>query len=80
MMNNQIDVSEIMKELEEKIKKGLADKTLDMTGISRLIGEHLEKAKEKVIKDTGEVIDSVVEPCSAESCKDCGTPLKKTKK
>lgn len=79
-MNDKIDVSEIMKELEEKLKKGLADKKLDITDISQLIGEHLDKAKEKVLQDTGELIKEEVKPSDDETCKDCGGHLKKTKK
>lgn len=79
-MSNKIDVNTIMKELEEKLRKGLSDKKLDATGISRLIGEHLEKVKEKVLQDTSEMINEEVKPCENEKCKDCGGRLKKTKK
>jgi hypothetical protein len=80
MMSEKIDVSEIMKELEDKIKKGLAEKKLDMTGISRLITEHVEKAKEKILQDAGELISGEMEPGENEKCMDCGRDLKKTKK
>lgn len=76
---HKIDVNSIMKELEEKLSKGLSDGTLDATGISRLIGEHLEKTKEKVIKDTRELIREEAKPSENESCKDCGSKLKKQK-
>lgn len=79
-MNDKIDVNEIMKELEEKLRKGLSDNKLDATGISRLIGEHLEKAKEKVLQDASELINAEAKPCKNEICKDCGGSLKKTKK
>jgi hypothetical protein len=79
-MSDKIDVNAIMKELEEKLRKGLSDKKLDATGISQLIGEHLEKAKEKVLQDASELINEEVKPCKNEKCKDCGGGLKKTKK
>jgi len=79
-MNDKIDVSEIMKALEEKIKKGLAEKRLTVTDISLLIGEHMEQAKEKILKDTSTIIDNESKPCNGTTCKDCGKPLKKTKK
>jgi len=79
-MSDKINVNAIMKELEEKLRKGLSEGTLDATGISRLIGEHLEKTKDKVIKDTHELIREEAKPCENESCKDCGGKLKKTKK
>jgi hypothetical protein len=79
-MNNKIDVSDIMKELEEKMRKGLSEGTLDVTGISKLIGEHLEKAKEKVLEDASNVIKSEVKPDTKKECKKCGNSLKKTKK
>ena len=79
-MNGKIDVSEIMKVLEEKIKKGLAEKRLTVTDISILIGEHIEKAKEKILEDTSNLIDNASTPCNKNICKDCGKPLKKTKK
>ena len=79
-MNDKIDVNAIMKELEEKLRKGLSENKLDATGISRLIGEHLEKAKEKVLQDTSELISAETKPCENEICKDCGDHLKKTKK
>lgn len=79
-MKDKIDVNEIMKELEEKLRKGLSDNKLDATGISRLIGEHLEKAKEKVLQDASELINEEAKPCENDICKDCGGHLKKTKK
>jgi len=79
-MNDKIDVNEIMKALEEKIKKGLAEKRLTVTDISLLIGEHIEKAKEKILEDTSTIIDNESKPCIKTTCKDCGKPLKKTKK
>lgn len=79
-MNNKINVNDIMKELEEKIRTGLSEKQLDITGISQLIGEHLEKAKEKILNDASEVIKEEVKPCNSETCNDCGKKLKKTKK
>jgi hypothetical protein len=79
-MSDKIDVNAIMKELEEKLRKGLSDNKLDATGISQLIGEHLEKAKEKVLQDASELINKEVKPCEDEKCKDCGGSLKKTKK
>lgn len=79
-MNDKIDVSEIMKALEEKIKKGLAEKRLTVTDISLLIGEHIEKAKEKILEDTSDIIDNESTPCNESNCNDCGKPLKKTKK
>lgn len=79
-MNNKIDVNSIMKELEEKLRNGLKDNKLDATGISQLIGEHLEKAKEKVLQDTSEMITEEVKPSENEKCKDCGGNLKKTKR
>jgi hypothetical protein len=78
-MNNKIDVSVIMRELEEKLKKGLSDRTLNATDISRLIGEHLDKVKEKVMQDTSELINEEAKPSENESCMDCGSKLKKTK-
>lgn len=80
MMSDKIDVSEIMKALDEKIKKGLAEKRLTVTDISLLIGEHIEKAKEKILEDTSGIIDNKIMPCNETNCKDCGKPLKKTKK
>lgn len=80
MMNDKIDVSEIMKDLEEKLKKGLKEKTLDMTGISRLLSEHVEKAKEKILHDAGVLVSEELEDCKNEKCPDCGKDLKKTKK
>lgn len=79
-MNNKIDVSVIMRELEEKLKKGLSGRTLNATDISRLIGEHLDKVKEKVMQDTSELINEEAKPSENESCMDCGSKLKKTKK
>jgi len=79
-MNDKIDVSEIMKELEEKLRKGLSDNKLDATGISQLIGEHLEKAKEKILHDASELVNKESKPSENEICKDCGGRLKKTKK
>ena len=79
-MNDKIDVSEIMKELDEKIKKGLAEKRLTVTDISLLIGEHLEKAKEKILEDTGDIVGKEITPSNENNCKDCGKRLKKTKK
>jgi len=78
-MNDKIDVSEIMRELEEKLKNGLSQKQLDITDISKLIGEHIDKAKGKILKDTSDLIKEESEPCSNETCKDCGGRLKKTK-
>lgn len=80
MMNNEINVSEIMKSLEEKIKKGLSEKHLTVTDISLLIGEHIEKAKEKILEDTSNIISNESSPSNESNCKDCGKPLKKTKK
>ncbi len=79
-MSDKIDVNAIMKELEEKIKRGLSDKKLDATGISQLIGEHLEKAKEKIMQDASELINEETKPSDNEICKDCGGKLKKQKK
>jgi len=79
-MNNRIDVNEIMKELEEKIKSGLSEKRLTLTDISILIGEHIGKAKEKILKDTGELIGEEVPSSNEDTCSDCGGRLKKTKK
>lgn len=79
-MSKKIDVNAVMNELEEKLRKGLSDGTLDATGISRLIGEHLEKAKEKVMQDSSELINEEAKPSENEFCKDCGSKLKKTKK
>ena len=67
-MSDKINVNAIMKELEEKLRKGLSEGTLDATGISRLIGEHLEKTKDKVIKDTHELIREEAKPYENESC------------
>ena len=79
-MNDKIDVSEIMKELDEKIKKGLAEKRLTVTDISLLIGEHLEKAKEKILEDTSDIVSKEITPSNESNCKNCGKRLKKTKK
>lgn len=79
-MNEKIDVSEIMKELEEKLKNGIKEKKLDITGISRLLSEHMEKAKEKILLDAGELINEEIEPFENKKCPDCGKDLKKTKK
>lgn len=79
MMNEKIDVSEIMKDLEEKLKTGIKDKKLDITGISRLLSEHVEKAKEKILHDAGELINEETEQYEDEKCPDCGKDLKKTK-
>lgn len=79
-MTDKIDVSEIMKALDEKIKKGLAEKRLTVTDISLLIGEHLEKAKEKILEDTGNIVGKESKSSDECNCKDCGNPLKKTKK
>lgn len=79
-MENSIDVSEIMKELDEKIKKGLAEKSITVTDISRMIGEHIEKAKGKIVSDATEIIKNNTEVTLEEKCKDCGGKLKKTKK
>jgi len=79
-MNKKIDVNEIIKELDEKIKKGLAEKSLTVTDISIMLGEHLEKAKEKIINDAGEIIGENKCLISENNCKECGGILKKTKK
>ena len=79
-MNDKIDVSGIMEALDEKIKKGLAEKRLTVTDISLLIGEHLGKAKEKILEDAGTIIGKETKPSNESKCKDCGKPLKKTKK
>lgn len=79
-MNNRINVNEIMKELEEKIVQGLSEKSLTVTDISILIGEYTEKAKQKVLEDTSEILNTDVKPSDNTSCKECGKPLKKTKK
>lgn len=80
MMNDKIDVSEIMKALDKKIKKGLAEKRLTVTDISLLIGEHLEKAKEKILEDTGKIVGNESKSSNEKNCNDCGKRLKKTKK
>lgn len=80
MMNNEIDINEIMKTLEDKIKKGLAEKSLTVSDISLLIGEHIEKAKEKILADTSNIIENGNKQCNENNCKDCGKPLKKTRK
>lgn len=79
-MNNKIDVNDIMKELEEKIKLGLSEKKLNMTNISMLISEHLEKAKEKVLQDAGDIISNEAVSDNQTNCTKCGKGLKKTKK
>lgn len=79
-MNNEIDVNEIMKILDQKIKTGLAEKRLTVTDISIMIGKHIEKAKEKILEDAGEIISEKTTPSNDEVCKECGKPLKKTKK
>lgn len=79
-MSDKIDVSRIMKELEEKLKNGLNDRKLNITDISLLIGEHLERAKEKVLKDVSELIKEELGPDDNERCKDCEGHLKKTEK
>ena len=78
-MNNIIDINEIMRDLEEKIKKGLSEKSLDITGISKLIGEHLEKAKDKVLQNAGDIISNEVIPSTQTDCKKCKNKLKKQK-
>ena len=79
-MDNKINVNEIMKELENKLEKGLSEKQLTVTDISILIGEHLEKAKEKILQDTGKLINEKTPSNHENTCKECGGPLKKTKK
>lgn len=79
-MMSDIDVTEIMKHLEEKLKKGLDDETLNITDISRLIGKHLEEAQEKIVKDTADIVNSKMKSDDSELCKNCGETLKKTKK
>lgn len=76
---SDIDVNEIMKELGEKIKLGLAEKRLTVTDISILIGEHLEKTKAKILEDTDKIIKGELEHSNECRCKDCGGLLKKTK-
>jgi hypothetical protein len=79
-LDNKIDINEIMMELEKKIEKGLSEKQLTVTDISILIGEHLEKAKEKVLHDTGKLIKDKIPLNDENTCCECGRPLKKTKK
>ncbi len=78
-MDNRINVNEIMKELEEKIVQGLSEKSLTVTDISMLIGEYTDKAKQKVLEDTSEILNTDVKPSDRTSCKECGKPLKKQK-
>lgn len=77
-MNNKIDVNDIMKNLEEKIKKGLEEKSMDLTDISILINKHIEKAKEKILTDTSNILTET--KGENDICKECGGTLKKTKK
>lgn len=79
-MNKKIDLSEIAKELDDKVKRGIDEGRLDITDISRLIGEHIEKAKEKIMKDVGEIASERVRPEESDICQKCGGALKKTKK
>jgi len=79
-LDNKIDINEIMMELEKKLEKGLSEKQLTVTDISILIGEHLEKAKEKVLQDTGKLIKEKTPLNDKNTCNECGGPLKKTKK
>ena len=79
-MDNTIDVNEIMKELEQKLKQGLSEKRLTITDISKLIGEYTDKAKEKVMKDAGNIITQESSDDLKDTCKDCGGRFKKTKK
>jgi len=78
-MNNRINVNEIMKELEDKIVQGLSEKSLTVTDISMLIGQYTEKATQKVLEDTSEILNTEVKPSDKTSCKECGKPLKKQK-
>lgn len=79
-MDKKINVDEIMSELEDKIKNGLEKKQLDVTGISQLIGEHLGRTKEKIMKDVSSIVEEKTPPSEDEKCKECGGTLKKTKK
>lgn len=79
MMNNKIDVTEITKSLEDRLKEGLNSKSLDITDISILIGQHLEQIKEKILKDSGVLISNELNDNKQDVCKDCGSSLKKTK-
>lgn len=79
-MSDKIDVNAIMEGLDEKIRKGLSEKQLTVTDISLLIGEHLEKAKKKILEDTGAIISEELPQSVGDTCDGCGRPLKKTKK
>lgn len=79
-MSDKIDVNEIMNELEKKLRKGLSEKQLTVTDISMLVGEYLEKAKEKILEGTGEIINEELPQSVDDTCDNCGKPLKKTKK
>jgi len=79
-MNNKIDVTAIMKELEGKIQEGLSKKKLTLTDISLLMTEHIEKAKAKIVEDVGNIVQDEVPPDDKDNCEVCNKPLKKTKK
>ena len=76
--NTKIDVSDILKHLEDKIEKGLQNKEISLTDISLLISSAMDDVKKKITSGIEEIVkDKTKDDCNI-ICEDCGNPLKKT--
>jgi len=74
----KIDVSDILKHLEEKITEGLQNKDFSLTDISLLMSSAVEDIKKKMTSDIEEIVKGRTEDETAKSCENCGGALKKT--
>jgi|GEM_PF-6674321 len=72
----------IMKSLEifdEELRDGLRQRKLTIDDVEKMLGKQLTEMKEALMAKAGEILAE--ETCdTVESCKECGTTLKKTKK
>jgi len=72
-----VDINDIVKKVKEDVRKGVAGKTMTITDISLAMTEAINEIQEAFVAEIGVAVTEG-KRTDAESCPECGEPLKKT--
>ena len=76
--NAKIDVSGILKHLEENITGGLQSGEFSLTDISLLISSAVKDMKKKIVSDVEKIVQEKTKDESDKTCENCNGTVKKT--
>ena len=73
------EINDIVEKMKAEIRQGLAEKTMDITGVSMAMGAALGNVRAAIINEVEKIAEEEHHTKSSD-CPDCGASLKKTAK